>query len=202
MTVATSDRRSMRLLVILLGLFAAAPLLHAQESDNPWNEPRLGPAEARQLAPEINTWADDAVENADESKFPPMDEDTTLGIEPAPVYSPAPIVDAPATAPATSPQTGLVTQAPVPSYSPGIGYAPVVPAPGYYAPPYSGYGRYGGGYYPYGRGYRGGYGFPWSRPGGWGGSGWPGGGGWPGSSWGDFPFGDTDWMPFGDSWFW
>jgi len=181
-------------------LGASILLAHAEEADNPWNEPRLGPAEARQNAPEINTWSEDPAIESEEGKFPPMDEDDALGIDPSTMYTPAPVIDTPATmsapveaAPATYPATPVV-----PTYPPAAAYGYTAPAQTYAPPYYSAYGPYGGyapygTYPPYGKAYRG---YPGSRRGNW------GRGFWPGDSWGGFPFGGSDWMPFSDSWFW
>lgn len=172
----------------LMSLYVLSGVTSAQDTNNPWLEPRVvGPADVRTQGAEKNTWSEtEAAESngPDSSMFPPMDEDTALGIEPyavPPVVTEAPVANVPPTGDETGtypPATGSYGQAPG-----NYGYGNYQ----YYGSPYSGYNRPYQGYS--GSGYRG-YG-----PGNYGNM-WPGGSGgmWPGS--GGFPFGGSGWMPF------
>ena len=151
--------------------------------DNPWLEPRVGPAESRQMSPDINTWSDSTkgIESAAGSKFPPMDEDAALGIETTPVPATPSTVEPPTVAFPSDDITTYVPDADAYRQAPGgYGYSTGNTYPGYAAPApgYSGQYRR----YPDNR-YRRGYG-----PGRSGGGMWPGSFGngmWPGSSGGD-----------------
>ena len=192
----------------LVCLYSLSGASIAVDGNNPWLEPRVGPAESRQMSTDQNTWSDSTgskTDDADSSKFPPMDEDAALGLEPAQMPATAAIPDSPAS---IEPSVG----AGAPSYPPttgGFGQRPVYPAPN---AGYSGqYRKYPGTRYPK---YRKGSsrGWPGNSGGFWPGSSggfWPGnsGGSWPGSSggfWpgypsgGGFPFGGSNWMPFDD----
>jgi hypothetical protein len=189
------------MLVAISWLHVVAAWGQVEDSNNPWNEPRLGPSEKRQMSPEANTWLPEpAVTGNEISKFPPMDEDAALGIERTPYPTPDTATD--------------LTSATVPSTDSAISkYAPAAGAYGQ-APGNYGYGNNYRGYRPSYRSYPGNYGrYPGYRyrgysPNDWGGfwpgsSGafWPGRGGgfWPG---GGGPFGNSGWTPFSDSWFW
>ena len=166
----------------LVTLYLYSGCAVSQETKNPWLEPRVGPAETRSQASDINTWSegDQADEEDPESSiFPPMDEDTVLGTESYPMIPPT--ADTPITSgsPTYTPSTEGYVQNPG-SYGYESGNYQ------YYGAPYSGYSNPYPGYQGYGyRGYGpGNFGNMW--PGGYGGM-WPGGG---------FPFGGSGWMPF------
>ena len=182
MTVRSKKTHSLSWIAAIIMLTAVPGFsLLPVAAQNPWHEDfRVTIDEQLKDQPEDNLWSEEPPSDKpfDESKYPPLDEDTTLGIT-MPVY---PGVDQEPTAPKaieeyTYPDTQVEGQLPAYSSYP--------------------YGRQPGGYRPY-SGYHPGYY----------GSGWPGGSGWGGApyggnSWGGFPFGmGNTWMPFNSPGFW
>ena len=193
-------------LLVLAFLYSVSGVSSAVDGNNPWNEPRVGPADSRQMSSDKNTWSEssEGVDSADSSKYPPMDEDATLGIEPTQHTVPAAVTESPVS---ITPSAGTDT----PTYAPATGTYGQMPDNYGYAAPYSGssgqyrnypdnrYQRYRngntGGMWPGGSSgmWPGNSGGMW--PGGSNGM-WPGssGGMWPGNSGGSgFPFGGSNW---------
>jgi hypothetical protein len=171
-------------MLITLGCLPGISISTAS-AENPWHEDsRVTIDEELVSQPEEHRWSEQQEKEKafDESKYPPLDEDKTLGITMR--SYPVPEAEPETTPPALTPEEYVYPDMQYGNQAyrnPGYGYQGY---PGGY-----GYGGYSG-YNPGGYGQR-----------------WPGSGrgGFPfgGNSWGGMPFGMGDnWMPFGSPGYW